>query len=446
MTYVRSNAYTPIGASMLRTYARGVTVMMSRDQDDPTSWVFQARIHGTVIKNHPSYLGQCQHGSYFFLAWHRMYLYFFERILRKASGDMNFALPYWNYSNGGEEMGLPYPFIWPRNRSNTLYVESRSKDLNDGMMLTSAVVDYRMAMAQAEFIGDFPDYGFGGGTIPTPSHFSGLSGELELQPHNIVHSTIGGWMGNPDSAALDPIFWLHHANIDRLWEKWLAQGGGRTNPTNDKNWMETVFTFFDENGARIAMSGKDVIRLISGHDYRYDDMPSFSAPVPSTKELPSKHSQVVTNQISKGGKLMTEGERTDVFIGQIASKNILDISGGTKEKGGKNKRVFLVLDDITFGVLPDGYFEVYLNLPKNEKGSFESPYYVGTIGLFFMHGKGQRVFEITPVLENQAKSRLIPENVSFSVVHKGLSEQGTNKSGSILGEISIGSFVLYKVE
>ncbi|MGH7262080.1 MAG: tyrosinase family protein [Nitrospiraceae bacterium] len=36
----------------------------------------------------------CQHGSYFFLSWHRMYLYYFERILREASRDPNFALPY----------------------------------------------------------------------------------------------------------------------------------------------------------------------------------------------------------------------------------------------------------------------------------------------------------------------------------------------------------------
>jgi tyrosinase-like protein len=34
-----------------------------------------------------------------FLSWHRMALYFFERVLREASGDPNFALPYWDYTN-----------------------------------------------------------------------------------------------------------------------------------------------------------------------------------------------------------------------------------------------------------------------------------------------------------------------------------------------------------
>ena len=35
---------------------------------------------------------------------------------------------------------------------------------------------------------------------------------------------VGGWMSAFATAAQDPIFWLHHANIDRLWEAWLALG------------------------------------------------------------------------------------------------------------------------------------------------------------------------------------------------------------------------------
>jgi hypothetical protein len=34
-----------------------------------------------------------------------------------------------------------------------------------------------------------------------------------------------GWMLDPSLAALDPIFWLHHANVDRLWEVWLQRAG-----------------------------------------------------------------------------------------------------------------------------------------------------------------------------------------------------------------------------
>lgn len=41
-------------------------------------------------------------------------------------------------------------------------------------------------------------------------------------------------MGDPVTAALDPIFWLHHANIDRLWEVWLGDNAEHVNPTDAK--------------------------------------------------------------------------------------------------------------------------------------------------------------------------------------------------------------------
>jgi tyrosinase len=40
-----------------------------------------------------------------------------------------------------------------------------------------------------------------------------------------------GWMSDPDKAALDPIFWLHHANIDRLWAAWTK------GVPNEKWWL-----------------------------------------------------------------------------------------------------------------------------------------------------------------------------------------------------------------
>src|SRR6266581_4516077 len=81
---------TPAELTALRT---GIRVMQRRPASAPTSWLFQANIHG-----HPPGSGanpawdQCQHGSFFFLAWHRMYLYFFERILRAASGSPNLTV------------------------------------------------------------------------------------------------------------------------------------------------------------------------------------------------------------------------------------------------------------------------------------------------------------------------------------------------------------------
>ncbi|KAJ3278546.1 hypothetical protein HK104_002240, partial [Borealophlyctis nickersoniae] len=85
---------------------------------------------------------------------------------------------------------------------------------------------------------------------------------LEEHPHNIMHTAIGGDMSDPrtssngdgyipddtdhGAAIVDPIFWLHHNNIDRLWAKWQAANpklarqysgnklsGGRDNDARD---------------------------------------------------------------------------------------------------------------------------------------------------------------------------------------------------------------------
>jgi len=43
--------------------------------------------------------------------------------------------------------------------------------------------------------------------------------------HDFVHGWVSGDMGNIGTAAYDPIFWSHHAMIDRLWWIWQARHG-----------------------------------------------------------------------------------------------------------------------------------------------------------------------------------------------------------------------------
>jgi tyrosinase len=77
-------------------YAKAVGELSSLPATDPTSWCFQGAIHGYDRSTDP-FLGtspappaniqktfwkQCQHGTWFFLPWHRVYLGFFEQIIR----------------------------------------------------------------------------------------------------------------------------------------------------------------------------------------------------------------------------------------------------------------------------------------------------------------------------------------------------------------------------
>src|SRR5438105_15515928 len=42
--------------------------------------------------------------------------------------------------------------------------------------------------------------------------------------HNLVHVWVGGDM-SPATSPNDPVFYLNHCNVDRIWEAWLRQHG-----------------------------------------------------------------------------------------------------------------------------------------------------------------------------------------------------------------------------
>ncbi|MGH3934262.1 MAG: tyrosinase family protein, partial [Pseudonocardiaceae bacterium] len=229
-TFVRRNIWALQATSpwdpVTLADANAIKVLQARALTDPTSWTYQSAVHGRTGPVPPGAVwNQCQHGSWYFLPWHRMYLYYFERIVRAEvvaqGGPQDWALPFWDYDNPGPA-ALPPAFrelIMPDGSANPLRITQRSPGWNNGAQLPTGATTSTAAMNFIVFIPP-PAPGFGGGRT-TPRQFFGAFGELEFTPHNDVHSLIGGFMGNPNLAALDPIFWLHHANIDRLWSVWL---------------------------------------------------------------------------------------------------------------------------------------------------------------------------------------------------------------------------------
>jgi tyrosinase len=102
---------------------------------------------------------------------------------------------------------------------------------------------------------------FGGG-VTGVAQFSNSTGQVESTPHNVIHDAVGGnggLMADPDAAAADPIFWIHHANIDRLWFIWNT---ARHRNTNDRRWTRQTFSFFDANGHRVSKTPADVLDIV----------------------------------------------------------------------------------------------------------------------------------------------------------------------------------------
>lgn len=380
-------------------YANAVKALQARPVSDPTSWEYQSAIHGTYL-NPPQGVdwNQCQHGSWFFLPWHRMYLFYFEAIIRAEvlaqGGPAEWALPYWNYDEPGHA-ALPPAFrepLLPDGTQNPLYVQQRAAGINAGAQLPAPATTAAAALAMTEYTPP-PPPAFGGGQAP-PTHFFGDYGELEMTPHNIVHSLIGGLMGDPNTAATDPVFWLHHANIDRLWNQWISSGGGRDDPT-DPTWATQSFSFPDSATSFESKVCGDV-ESIEDLAYTYDD--SIVQPA-----QPAQPQQAARFAVAGDGapaerraapepelvgaadnalNLVGSPERVRVGIDGRAARPLLQ----QRRVEGEEERVYLHLEDIEGEKNPELGYQVYVDSrddadPEADDSSHQ-PIYVGTVSFF----------------------------------------------------------------
>lgn len=421
---IRRNIYSlsPDGPE-IAALREGVAAMQSRPPTDPTSWIYQANIHGSFDappnETARRLWNQCQHQSFFFLSWHRMYLLYFERILREASGVEDLALPYWDYANSAHR-ALPIAFREPADVSNPLYVLQRDLNINRGGLLPEAFVQHRRAFGLVNFMAPTSRLSFGGPTVPAPQHFGTREqrvGALENEPHNNIHGLVGGgagqageiawdfgWMSHPNTAARDPIFWLHHSNIDRLWGRWLNQGGGRENPVNDDVWMDTVFNFatgMDDQGNVFedSLTGRDILDTLRQLDYRYDDDPPLLPPVPfpaevaaADVELAAEERQPTLVGASEGIDMIELGAAPVTVPIEMQDENREEVAEVAAAEVVEN-RVVLSLEGIQYDQSPGVSYEVYINLPEGQEPDYRSEYFAGTLGFFglepdHVHGGG----------------------------------------------------------
>merc|ERR1711874_759246 len=191
---------------------------------DPTDWRSYGKIasyHGAPfmcdeewIDVFPAGNGSfpcCDHSdrvTLLFQAWHRPYLKNFELALHSAGLDTSIGLPYWYWTDGGEVPSSgEVPVLLPEfamTESNWISGPTPSGQMterNQQLLFTSNLrTKVRTALCQSNYL----DY------------------DLQMEePHNEVHAlVVGGHMGSIAFAAYDPIFYLHHSNIDRFYAYW----------------------------------------------------------------------------------------------------------------------------------------------------------------------------------------------------------------------------------
>ncbi len=363
-------------------YARAVATLRQRDPLDPTSWSYQGAIHGTQATPERPGWNQCQHGGWYFLPWHRLYLHYFERIVRSAvisdGGPDDWALPYWDYDRGGTSNTLPPAFrnpLMPDGSENPLYVRERRRSINAGAPLPEEITSPALALGMPTFT-PLPRPGFGGGRTRV-AHFWTEPGGLEQTPHNDIHNAVGGpggWMADPDLAALDPIFWLHHANIDRLWSVWLADAT-HLNPS-DAAWLNQQFALFDEAGNREVKAARDALDTVEQLDYEYDSgVPSSAALERGGVAMPERARSVpeMIGATDQPLALTGTSASVDVHIDERAGTDRLSAEAETP------KRLYLSVEHIDAETAPGTVYGVYLEAPE---GAGETRRHVGNVSLF----------------------------------------------------------------
>ena len=229
MTFIRRNVWGLGGdwADEILWYARGVAAMKARALAQPTSWRFYAGMHGfnSALWRQLGYLfptdqppsqaqlstfwNQCQHGSWYFLPWHRGYVLALEANIRAEvvalNGPADWALPYWNYF-APNEAALPPAFAgpdWPDGvGNNPLFVGQRYGPNGDGnVFVPTNQVDLN-ALGDPDFTGVSSGGSPGFGGVDTGfSHSGQVHGGIETQPHDWVHGLVGGRDAPPPAPA-----------------------------------------------------------------------------------------------------------------------------------------------------------------------------------------------------------------------------------------------------
>ena len=208
-----------------RRYVAAIEKMMENEDGPGTSQYFRlASYHGGPTTDRFNVDGEhCVHGYEAFPGWHRAYLLEFEDFFRRADmangNDGRFGLPYWGWDDvtvRGE--------VFPR------ILRERFPELPPDLLPRGvSLEDSRLEVdpdPQLDWISDQGDVARQ--SLRTAQHWQHActrgnrgAGNASLEdPHNSVHARLGGTMATFMSS-FHPVFWLHHNNIDRFYEKYL---------------------------------------------------------------------------------------------------------------------------------------------------------------------------------------------------------------------------------
>jgi tyrosinase len=218
----------------------------------------------------------------------------------------------------------------------------------------------------------------------TASHNAqaGTFSTLEGMPHNLVHNCIGGVgpldpgpYGNMTNflSPVDPIFFLHHANMDRLWDVWTRKQKNLKLPylpegADLKTFSDEPFLFFVDGKGNYLTDGK-AGDYLSTDVFEYDYAPGFGEKV---IDPPPALSAGNAAPLAKG---TVKANAASVVLSNTVIQNHLADALPRPLMA----QVTLPHPSATSS---SRSFDVLVNAPPGTQGGADSPFYAGTIGFF----------------------------------------------------------------
>ena len=404
---------------IVETYRDAVAQLKAKPNSDKTGWAGLATIHGS----NPGAYHFCPHGNWYFLPWHRAFVVTYERFIRKLTSNNDFAMPFWDWTSNPRMPAVFTAAKLPNGKPNALFVDD--KDFGQTWKRTWPATKAMPAnivgpavLQQILAATDYEEFGTSrpkGQNNTNPSWVlkrTGDQGVLEFTPHNNVHNNIGGWMPSASSPR-DPIFFMHHCNIDRIWAVWNSLPGNENSP--DPLWRGMTFTnnFLNTDGSSWSPKVTDLFDPEKlGYTYGLATPVASASPMPSLVAMRNKLATVRAAPAAnaEGVKSFTATPPTGAVGTATAPLNVAvnvdpallasvtkrtPVASGAdlanfaaaQEQRASGPRVLAFIRDVKVTGAQDTEYQVYLDTPEtNPQDGASDPSYVGTFGVF-VHGE-----------------------------------------------------------
>jgi Common central domain of tyrosinase len=377
--YVRKNASLPGTKADLEAMEAALAKMKQMPCNSVISWYYQGAIHwtpNTVLNGNPlcpSYTQKsqkkvawqnCTHtpeSKLHFLIWHRLYLWYFEKIVRKLSGKNDFAMPYWDYVDPKYRV-MPSNF---RDPKDSLYQSGRLKNLNAGEPINDAFAMEWLVEAMR--------------SNDTCKQYELFNSNINGAPHGMMHDYIGaaadvpgqdttmwniiyqdntgGLMANVSSAGFDPIFWVHHSNIDYLWTKWDASANGARPILAELEKKPWQYVFFDENGNKVSYTVAQAFEKAFNMDYRYDTAPVL---IKAKTPVPENRQEILSMDLNEPVRLFQH--KVNIKVENKVQEMLL--------KKDLTRKSYILEVTVSYQTAPRHSYKVYIDTDKPDPKKF----------------------------------------------------------------------------